>query len=240
MVAQSTELRDLAAEQSPARDVAEALLVPGLSVIAEVKRNSPSAGVIRADLDPAAQATRYETGGAAMVSVLTERDHFGGSPADFLAVREAVQIPLLRKDFIIDEVQVLEARALGADAVLLIVAILSDAQLRSLAAAITGMGMTPLVEAHTRAEAERALEIDPQLLGINNRDLTTFTTNLATAEELAFLLREVPVTIAESGIWTAVDAVRMSAAGYDAVLVGEALVRSEDPASVIAEFRAMP
>ena len=240
VAAQSAELQDRVAAQYPARNVAAALLAPGLSVIAEIKRKSPSAGVIRADIDPTVQAQRYEDGGAAMVSVLTERDHFGGSPADFEAVRSAVNIPLLRKDFVIDEIQVLESRALGADAVLLIVAILSNNQLRLLADAITDLGMTPLVEVHTRAEIERALDIGPQLVGINNRDLTTFGTDLATAEELAPLLEDVPVTIGESGIWTADDAGRMSAAGYDGVLAGEALVRAEDPAALIAKFRNLP
>jgi len=237
--AKASELRSRAAQQRPALDVVHALSTPGLSVIAEVKRRSPSAGLIRADVDPATQALAYQRGGAAMISVLTERDHFGGSPEDFEAVRAAVRLPLLRKDFIIEHVQIMEARALGADAVLLIAAILSDEQLESLAEGVRSYGMTPLVEAHTAQEVERALAIAPQLVGINSRDLTTFKTNLNTAEALSELLTGVPVTIGESGISTVEDARRMAAAGYDAVLVGEALVRSDDPAALISAFRGL-
>lgn len=237
--AKAAELVRRAAAQSPALDVVGALRMPGLSVIAEVKRKSPSAGLIRADIDPVARALAYERGGAAMISVLTERDHFGGSPEDFEAVRAAVSLPLLRKDFIVDHIQVTEARALGADAVLLIVAILSDEQLVSLSEGVRSYGMTPLVEAHSLAELERALALGPEMVGINNRDLSTFETNLGTAEDLAQHLSAVPVTVGESGIWTVDDARRMARAGYDAVLVGEALVRSEDPAALLSTFRSL-
>lgn len=226
-----------ASDRAPALDVVGALSAEGLSVIAEVKRKSPSAGVIRHDVDPAKQAAAYELGGAAMISVLTERDHFGGSPADFAAVRSQVSIPLLRKDFIVDEVQIIEARAMGADCVLLIVAILSDDQLEHFSAQISELGMTSLVEAHTDAEVERALRLSPQVLGVNNRDLTTFETSLETAEALASKIAHVPVTVGESGISTIDDARRMAHAGYDAVLVGEALVRADDPGALIASFR---
>lgn len=233
------DLAAQAAAQPPAHDVTRALGAEGLSVIAEVKRKSPSAGVIASNVDPAHQAEAYEQGGAAMISVLTERDHFGGSPEDFAAVRSRVALPLLRKDFILDEVQITEARALGADCVLLIVAILTDDQLEDFSGRILDLGMTPLVEAHSEDEVDRALRLTPDVLGVNNRDLTTFETTLHTAERLASKLGEVPVTVGESGIWTRADARRMARAGYDAVLVGEALVRAEDPAALITSFRAV-
>lgn len=235
--ARHADLAAQAAAQPPARDVISALRVDGLSVIAEVKRKSPSAGVIAESVDPAVQAAAYERGGAAMISVLTERDHFGGSPEDFAAVRSRVSLPLLRKDFILDEIQITEARAMGADCVLLIVAILADDQLEDFSGRTLELGMTPLVEAHSEDEVHRALRLAPDLLGVNNRDLTTFETSLTTAERLASNINEVPVTVGESGIWTPDDARRMARAGYDAVLVGEALVRAEDPAALIASFR---
>lgn len=214
-----------------------ALEAPGMSVIAEVKRRSPSRGDLAPNLDPPAQAVRYAAGGAAAVSVLTEPEYFSGSPEDLAAVAGVVDIPVLRKDFIVHPAQVWEARALGASAVLLIVAVLDRYELASLLAVSAEAGLDPLVEVHDAAEAHIAVDVGAEIVGVNNRDLTDFTVDLATAEAVAPLLAEVPVTIAESGIFTGADAARMAAAGYDAVLVGEALVRAPDPTTLVREMR---
>ncbi len=221
----------------PVADFAGSLSEPGLGVIAEVKRRSPSRGSIDAGLDPVAMATRYAQGGAAAISVLTESHHFDGSPEDLAAVRSAVTIPLLRKDFIVDPLQVWQARAIGADAVLLIVAALTDEGLVELLDVATAAGLSALVEVHDRTEARRAVAAGSRIVGVNNRDLATFDVDLATSERLAGELDGVAVRVAESGIWTADQAHRMYAAGYDAVLVGEALVRADDPASLVEAFR---
>ncbi len=238
VVAAEDELQALAAARPPARDAAAALTGPGLAVIAEVKRQSPSAGSLAPELDPAAQAARYAAGGAAAVSVLTESDHFGGSLGDLRAVRGAVDLPVLRKDFTLHPAQVWEAAAAGADLVLLIAAVLDDGELAALIETADAAGLAALVEVHTADEARRARAADARMVGVNNRDLATFAVDLATAEGLAPLLDGVPVRIAESGIGDADGAARMAAAGYDAVLVGEALVRAADPARLVAEMRA--
>jgi indole-3-glycerol phosphate synthase len=230
------ELRARAADMPPARSLTTALVTDRLTVIAEIKRRSPSRGLLAPDLDPAARAKEYEAGGAAAISVLTEPDHFDGSDADLVAVREATSVPVLRKDFTLDEAQIWEARAIGADAVLLIVALLSDAELAHLHGVATDAGLAALIEVHTDDEARRALAVRPAIVGVNNRDLRSFDVDLGTAERIAKLLNEVPVTVAESGIFTADDARRMRATGYDAVLVGESLVKSGDPASAIPEL----
>jgi indole-3-glycerol phosphate synthase len=209
-----------------------------LQVIAEFKRRSPSAGPLAMELDPAAQAARYAEGGAAAISVLTEPDYFSGSIADLEAVRAAVDIPILRKDFIVDERQVAESRDIGADALLLIVAALKRSQLESLLAATRTVGITALVEAHDEAEAQIAVELGADVIGVNNRNLKTFKTDLAVAERVAGHLPANRVLVAESGVSTPRGAGRMSAAGYDAILVGEALVRSTDPAALIRRLRA--
>ena len=216
----------------------EALSAPGLSVIAEVKRRSPSRGQLSANLDPVLQSKRYADGGAAAISVLTEPDHFGGSNADLESVRVAVPVPVLRKDFTLEPVQIWEARAIGASAVLLIVAILDDPTLAALHEEAKEAGLAALVEVHSEPEAERAMRIGAEIVGVNNRDLTTFETDLATAERIAPMLSSVPVTVGESGIHAGADAERMAAAGYDAVLVGESLVRASDPAALIRQMRA--
>lgn len=234
---QRASLRRAAADAGSPRDFAGALAAPGLQVIAEVKKRSPSRGLIDASLDPVALAGEYERGGAAAISVLTEPSFFDGSLADLEQVREAVAVPVLRKDFILDEVQIWEARASSADAVLLIVAALDEAQLGRLLDAARSIGMEPLVEAHTAAEADAAVAAGARIVGINNRDLTTFEVDLATAETLRPRLGDV-IAVAESGIWTAEDADRMWSAGFDAVLVGESLVRSGGPADVIASWKA--
>lgn len=232
-------LRAAAEEMAPARDFEGALRSPGLSVIAEIKRASPSRGILDADLDPAALAAEYVAGGAAAVSVLTEPDHFLGSLDDLQAVRASVSVPVLRKDFVIDPVQVWEARAANADALLLIAAVLDDPAFRDLLAETTRAGMAALVEVHTAAEAERALAAGARIIGVNNRDLRTFDVDLAVAEAIAPRLYGLATLVAESGIWTAADASRMVDAGFDAVLVGESLVRAPDAAGLLASLRGI-
>ncbi len=216
----------------------DALLGPGLGVVAEVKRRSPSRGAIDTELDPVAQATSYAVGGADAVSVLTEPDHFQGSPDDLRAVSSAIEAPTLRKDFIVDPLQIWEARALGASAVLLIVAALDPGELASLMGEARAASLSALVEVHTEEEARIACEVGAEIVGVNNRDLTTFVTDLGVAERIAPLLEGVSITIGESGIWTVDDAARMAAAGFDAVLVGEALVRAADPADLVRRLKA--
>ncbi|MGF1664940.1 MAG: indole-3-glycerol phosphate synthase TrpC [Acidimicrobiia bacterium] len=231
------ELVARSADAPPVRDLVAALAASGLGIIAEVKRRSPSRGPLALDLDPVERAGAYERGGAAAVSVLTEPDHFAGSDADLMAVRASVSLPVLRKDFTLTAAQIWEARAIGADAILLIVAALDDAILRSLLDTADEVGVAALVEVHDESEAERALQAGARIVGVNNRDLTTFHVDLATSERLAPILSGCEVTIAESGILKPADAARMAAAGYDAVLVGESLVRSGDPATALAALR---
>ncbi len=220
------------------RGFRNALAEPGLQVIAEIKRRSPSKGDLNMGLDPVAQAKQYVAGGAAAISVLTEPDYFGGSLEDLEAVREAVSIPVLRKDFIIDERQVEESRAAGADALLLIVAALDEAKLRDLLAEAASVGIDVLVEAHNEAEAAIASAAGASVLGVNNRDLTTFVTDLAVAERVAPTLPGDCVLVAESGVSSPDGAARMAQAGYDAILVGEALVTTADPPQLIRQLKA--
>ena len=231
------ELQAAALRQGPARDFAAALKAPGLSVIAEIKRASPSRGPIDPDLNPPALAAEYQRGGAACISVLTEPRHFLGSLDDLLQVREAVRVPVLRKDFILDPVQIWEARAVGADAVLLIVAALDDQTLVDLLAETHLAGMEALVEVHNEDEVDRAGAAGARVIGVNNRDLASFEVDLGTAERLAARIDGEAVTVAESGIWSPADARRMQAAGYDAVLVGESLVRAADPVALLTGLR---
>jgi indole-3-glycerol phosphate synthase len=232
-------LQAAASDLPPARSLASALVEPGLRIIAEVKRRSPSRGQLAASLDPADRAAAYARGGASAISVLTEPEFFSGSLEDLVAVRAAVEIPVLRKDFVLTEAQIWESRVAGADAVLLIVAALDDDQLARFIGTATDAGIDALVEVHTAIEAQRALAAGARLVGVNNRDLSTFSVDLATAESLADVVAEAAVRVAESGILAAGDAGRMAAAGYDAVLVGEALVRADDPAALVAELRAV-
>ena len=231
------ELRTAAADAPPCRGFGAALRAPGLQVIAEIKRRSPSAGDLAVDLDPVAQAKAYVSGGAAAISVLTEPEFFAGSLGDLEVVRDAVDVPLLRKDFIVDASQIWEARVAGADAVLLIVAALSDREIVELLAVAAEAGVEALVEAHTVEEAFRAEAAGARLIGVNNRDLRTFATDLSTAERVGGALLAAQVLVAESGVNSIEGAARMSRAGYDAILVGEALVRSDDPASLVARLR---
>lgn len=233
------ELRQAISQLPPAVDPMPAFRARGLSVIAEVKRKSPSKGDLADIPDPAALATAYTEGGADAISVLTEQRRFNGSLADLDAVRAAVRTPLLRKDFVVTEYQVLEARAHGAELVLLIVAALSDAQLHDLHSAVTSLGMTPLVEVHDEAEIERALAVDPVLLGINARNLKTLDVDPATFGRLVRHVPEKVVTVAESGIAGTADAARYHDEGAQVVLVGEALVKDGDPRGAVAAMRGV-
>ncbi len=228
------------ADQTPVRGLAGALVAPGLSVIAEIKRRSPSAGDIDAGLDPVAQAIAYEAGGADAISVLTEPEFFGGSLDDLVAVRDAVSIPVLRKDFTRNEAQIWEARSAGADAVLLIVATLTEDTLRRLLRLSRDIGIDAIVEVHTKDEVESAVAQRAAIIGVNNRDLATFHTDLAVAETLAPHIPDDVVSIGESGVSSVEGAARMRAAGYDAILVGEALVRSPDPEVFVSELKGAP
>lgn len=209
---------------------------PGLAVIAEIKRRSPSRGDLAIDLDAVEQARRYANGGAAALSVLTEPVFFAGRPEDLVAARESTGLPILRKDFVLESIQIWEARAMGASAVLLIAAALTPNELAALLDDAGRAGIGALVEVHTIDEAKLSLDLGARIIGVNNRDLATFDVDLATAEEIAPFLSGAAVTVAESGIHSRIEAARMKAAGYDALLVGEALIRSPDPGALIREL----
>ena len=229
-------IRDLerrAAKAPTPRAFGPALGGGAVAVIAEVKRRSPSAGAIREALDPVATARAYVAGGAVAVSVLTDEPHFGGSLADLEAVARAVTVPVLRKDFILDELQLLEARAAGASVVLLIVRALDDADLAALAQSARGLGLGTLVEAHDEKELDRALAVDPSAVGINSRDLDTFAVDLGTAERLLARVPPGVAAVAESGIETRADVERLARAGADLVLVGTAVARVPDPEQAV-------
>jgi indole-3-glycerol phosphate synthase len=228
------------ADAPPVRDFAAALRGDRVRVIAEIKRRSPSKGDLAPDLDPAATARAYAAGGAACLSVLTDGPYFGGSTADLVAARATTPIPVLRKDFTVDALQVDEARAMGADAVLLIVAAVDDALLRDLHAHAVGRGLAVLVEVHDTAELERALAVEPQIVGVNARDLSTFAEDLSTGEQMINAIPAGTITVAESAIRGVDDVRRMAAVGFGAVLVGEALVRADDPTALVQAFASVP
>lgn len=230
------ELKERAASQRLPRDVEAALRAPGVGVIAEVKRSSPSKGALAAIADPAALACDYEAGGASLVSVLTEQRRFGGSLADLAAVRAAVDTPLLRKDFIVSAYQLWEARAYGADAVLLIVAALDQQALVSLVERAVSLSLTPLVEAHTEEEVHRALRAGARVVGINARDLKTLQVDRDAFTRLAPLVPADLVRVAESGVRGPHDLLSYAGAGADAVLVGESLVTGGKPRAAVADL----
>jgi indole-3-glycerol phosphate synthase len=229
-------LKEAAARAASPKDVMAAFAGTGVAVIAEVKRASPSKGALAAIADPAALAVDYEAGGAAIISVLTEQRRFGGSLEDLAAVREAVQVPLLRKDFVVSSYQLWEARAHGADLVLLIVAALEQNALVSLVERAASIGLVPLVEVHTQAELDRAVDAGATVLGINARNLATLEVNRGVFAELAPRVPEGIIKIAESGVRGTHDLLAYAAAGADAVLVGESLVTGKDPRSAVADL----
>ena len=233
-----SELLALAAAQPRPRDFEAALrariALGQPAVIAEVKKASPSKGVLRADFDPAAIAADYAAHGAACLSVLTDRDYFQGAPEYLVAARAACTLPVLRKDFMVDAYQVLEARALGADCILLIVAAIDDGLLMELAIHAREHGMAVLVEVHDAAELERALHLPTPLIGINNRNLRTFQTDLQTTLDLQARVPDDRLLVTESGILNAADVQRMRSAGVHAFLVGEAFMRQPSPGEALA------
>ena len=234
------ELDAAVAKASPPRGFRQALVDGGqggrLALIAEIKKASPSKGLIRADFDPPALAKAYQMGGAACLSILTDGPSFQGDDAYLVATRSAVSLPCIRKDFLVDPWQVAESRSLGADAILVILAMIDDHTARQLMVAAKSLGMDALVEVHDKAEMHRALALNADLIGINNRDLKTFEVDLAVTETLAGLCPQDTVLVTESGIFTADDARRLAKSGARAMLVGESLMRQAD---VTAATRAL-
>jgi len=232
------ELRQRAERAPVAKDPTPVLRSAGVSVIAEVKRSSPSKGALAAIADPAGLAHDYESGGAVAISVLTERRWFGGSPEDLAAVRAAVDIPILCKDFIVSSYQLWEARANGADLALLLVVALEQNALISLIERAKSIGLTPLVECHTAEEVDRAADAGARLIGINARDLTTLDVDRTVFARLSPRVPDGLVKIAESGVRGPHDVIEYARAGADAVLVGESLVTGRDPRSAVADLVA--
>ena len=226
-----------ALQKGQRRDFRAALLRRAPAIIAEIKKASPSRGVLCEDFNPGAQARAYFAGGAAALSVLTDKEYFQGSLGDLKTARATAPLPVLRKDFTIDEIDVVEAAAAGADAVLLIAAILTAREIAQFRRAAEQYGMAALVEIHDEADLDKALEAGANLIGVNNRDLRTFEVSLKTAERLAPRLPREAVRVAESGIHGRADVERLAAAGYQAFLVGEHLMKSGDPKRAIEELR---
>jgi indole-3-glycerol phosphate synthase len=231
-------LKEMARRAPSPRDALAALRAEGVSVIAEVKRSSPSRGAMAEIADPAALAAEYESGGATVISVLTESRRFGGSLADLDAVRKAVQVPVLRKDFVVTSYQLWEARAHGADIVLLIVAALEQSALISLVERAVSIGLLPLVEIHTAVELERAVDAGAKVVGVNARDLTTLKVDRGIFGQLVGQFPDGIVKIAESGVRGPHDLLAYAAAGADAVLVGESLATEKDPRGAVADLVA--
>src|SRR4051812_17104000 len=228
--------RDLERDRVAPPSFRAALLRPTVALIAELKRRSPSAGAIRGDLDPAERASLYARNGAAALSVLTDGPYFGGSMEDLRTAADNCSLPVLRKDFILDEVQLLEARAAGASAVLLIVRVLGTARLKPLLQFSTQLGLDALVEVHTSAELDQALQSEADIVGINSRDLDTFRIDVESAWKLLERVPRDRVAVAESGIGGRDDVTRAAAAGADAVLVGTALSGSSSPEQLLREL----
>jgi len=234
------ELADRARSMPPTRDFASALRGTGITCIAEVKRRSPSKGDLDPDLQPDLVAKEYVAGGASCLSVLTDAAFFGGSIDDLQAARQASGLPVLRKDFTVAEVDVVDARLMGADAVLLIAAALDDGELARFHQRADDLGLAVLVEVHDEAELDRALEAGARLVGVNQRDLRTFTVDHDRARALAARIPADVVAVAESGIRDGDDARRLADAGYDAILVGESLVRATDRAAALRALVGHP
>ena len=230
------QLKDMAGQAPSPKDAMAVLKGDDVAVIAEVKRASPSKGAMAAIADPAALAVDYEAGGASVISVLTEQRRFGGSLADLAAVRAAVQVPVLRKDFVVSSYQLWEARAHGADMILLIVAALEQNALVSLVERAVSIGLIPLVEVHADGELERALEAGAKIVGVNARDLATLEVDRGVFARLAPQIPDGVVKIAESGVRGPHDLLAYAASGADAVLVGESLVTGKDPRSAVADL----
>lgn len=207
-----------------------------IAVIAEIKRKSPSKGLIRSDFRPEWIAGRYQSAGAAALSVLTDRKFFGGSADTLMKVRRKTSLPILRKDFMVDDYQIYESRAMGADAVLLIAAALTAAEMKRMSALAKKLGMAALFEIHNAAEWKKIAPLKPKLVGINNRDLKTFNVDLAVFERLSKSVSKNAVLVAESGVYSSEDVLRMKKAGAKAVLVGESLMRQSDPGAALKKL----
>jgi indole-3-glycerol phosphate synthase len=231
-----SEIEKAVSHQTSPQDFFGVLQGDGIRLIAEIKRASPSKGLLCTNLDAASLARTYTQGGAAAISVLTESEYFLGSFADLKAVRMQVDLPLLCKDFIVDRYQIHEARAHGADAILLIAAILTQVELKALLKTAHSLGMAALVEVHNHDELRRALRVSPGIIGINNRNLEDFSVDLETTARLRHLIPSGVVVVSESGIHSRDDVLSLQEAGVNAILVGEALVTSTDPAAKIAEL----
>lgn len=232
----AAKLEERAAVAPPVRDFAAALAGDGFNIIAELKKASPSRGVLRAAFNPAALAPALEAAGACAISVLTETEFFQGSLEDLQAVRKLVGTPVVRKDFLFDPYQLFEARAAGADAFLLIAAILTGAELRQLITLGRQLGMAALVEVHTGEELDRALEAGAGIVGVNNRDLKTFEVSLETSFRLIEAVPDDRLAVSESGLRAHEDLARLRAAGFDAFLIGEFLMRAADPAAALRQL----
>ncbi len=233
---------EIAELTAPRRTFSAALKRSGLSVIGEIKRASPSKGIINGGVDPLQQLRLYQQGGADAVSILTDRAFFGGGPEDFRALRARTELPLLRKDFLVSEVQIYESLFLGADALLLIAAARENERLEALLSLTYSLGMEAIVEVHTEEELYAVLETDATILGFNNRDLTTFAVDLRTTARLMAALRSSEgegsrIVVAESGVRNEEDAGYLAESGVDAILVGEALMRASDPEETLRSFK---
>jgi indole-3-glycerol phosphate synthase len=233
----AAKLEERAASAPPPRDFAAALRRDGHNIIAEIKKASPSRGLLRAGYNPAALAPAFETAGAAALSILTEPEFFQGSLEDLQTVRKLVSVPVLRKDFLFDSYQLFEARGAGADAFLLIAAVLQPPELRQLITLGKQLGMSALVETHTREELEGALEAGAEIIGVNNRNLRTFSVDLNTSLELIEAIPDSCLAVSESGLRSRDDLQRLRAAGFDAFLIGEHLMQAGDPAAALKQLR---
>lgn len=230
------ELLSCLSDLPSTRDLPSALRADGINIIAEIKKASPSKGIIREDFDPVEIALAYEANGATAISILTEEKFFKGSLVFLSSIREKVSLPLLRKDFIFDHYQLVEARVCGADAVLLIAAVLDDDTLKSLLDGASELGLSALVEVHNEEELERTVQSGAELIGINNRDLKTFVTDIETTRRLIPLVPDDRVIVSESGINTRADIESLKSAGAGAFLIGEALMREPQPGEKLKEL----